>query len=218
MWVEATVQGREVLFLVDTGASYTTLTPWFAKLIGASPGAGAPTSSFQTAGGLQEMPFGVMPSLAFGGVTHKHVTFSLCESCGDADSSKRERPVVGLLGMNVLGRYKMNMDGEALTLFKSTRHQNRRADILPWVTLEAFEPGKRDGEEWPVSVKIKNHSARKFKRATAQVQCLTADQVVAWDVKLDGLKGGRSASETLMMKVSPKQCRQLDINVLDATW
>lgn len=219
MLIEAKVQGRDVLFLVDTGASYTTLTPWFAKLIGASPPSDAPTASFQTAGGITAMPFGVMASLEFGGVTHRHVTFSMCKSCGDVDSSKRKRPIVGLLGMNVLGRYKMDMDGDKLGLFKSTRYENRRADVSPWIALDSFEPGDEAvGGEWPITLKLENKSGRDIKGATVAVRCRVATKGLSWEVEVDRMPEGRVTSLSISSKVAPSGCGQVDVDVLDAEW
>lgn len=136
MYVETRVQGKRAFFLVDTGASISTLTPSFARKIGVFPRADAPSLILQTANGRRRARLGSMRSLVLGARTHRNVTFSICASCGGR--SPWGAPIVGLLGMNVLGRYTMSIDEARgkIKLSPGLNFQNQKSDIQHWVKLK----------------------------------------------------------------------------------
>src|SRR5690554_4541524 len=105
--VKAKVQGRAVYFLLDTGATYSTLTPEFARDVGLTPADSGPKTMSRTANGMVERTFGMIPRLELGDRMHTKVSFTICESCG---GTGRDYPIVGLLGLSVLRRYRMTID------------------------------------------------------------------------------------------------------------
>ncbi len=224
--VEAKVGGRNVLFLLDTGASYTTLTPWFAKLIGSTPSKDAPSASFKTANGVLDAPFGTVSSFKLGGVELGPVTFSLCESCGEQnldgfDDSKRK--VVGLLGMNVLGRHAVSMEGDHLELRIGSEHQNQSADVRPWIELSSVDAAgpvqMHAGRTFSrIKVKLKNKSKHTLRSITMLMFCRTNEGVQQLEFTFDNWKAGSTITKTVAMNSKRPSCIRSGFDVLDARW
>ena len=172
MFVETKVHGKRAFFLVDTGASTSTLTPSFARKIGALPDSRAPTMVVQTANGRRRTSLGLMRSLRFGGRTHRNVTFSLCPSCGGR--SPWGAPVVGLLGMNVLGRYTMSIDEArgTIKLVPGLGFSNRRADVRHWVKLKPLRVFQaRKSKKMFLEVAVMNRSKSSISSLEVLIQC-----------------------------------------------
>jgi aspartyl protease family protein len=93
--VEAEVEGRAVLFLVDTGASDVVLTEKDARRIGIHVGERDFTRRYQTAGGTVRGAPVVLDSVAIGPIDLRNVEASVAEG---------EHLGVSLLGMSFLGR------------------------------------------------------------------------------------------------------------------
>lgn len=134
--VPARVQGRKVYFVVDTGATYTAVSGSFARTAGITPPSGAPSALFHTANGQIHAQFGVIGRLELGGRTHHRVTYIVCDAC--EWPALDGVPVVGLLGLNVLRRYRMSVDESQgiLELVPHADYQNRRYDIEPWLQAQ----------------------------------------------------------------------------------
>lgn len=223
--VEVEIGGHEALMLLDTGASYTTLTPWFAKKIGVSPPSNAPSTTFRTANGTMVAPFGTIASFKLGKEHVGPVTFSLCESCGEenvgADGSKKK--IVGLLGMNVLGRYRMQMEGGVLELVKGRAHANRRVDISPWLEVENVKQKSRsrtpeDEIVWELEIEIVNRSKHTIKDAKLAVLCEARGGVVMIDVNMERIESRKSVSTTVEIDQEPLDCASRGVEVVKATW
>ena len=176
--VEAKAQGRPVYFLLDTGASYTTLTPGFARRAGVTPGPDAPKMRMNTANGQRVARLGLLPRLELGGRSHHNVTFSTCPSCGGRVPGS-DRPVVGLLGMNVLRRYRMDMDDAhgLIELTPSLRYQERGPDIEPWLDVQPrrFHDPQAKGGLGGIRVQVRNRSPRQVRGARVKLRCILRD-------------------------------------------
>ena len=178
IFVEAKVQGKPVYFVFDTGASITTLTPAFAKTVGLLPGSRAPSMTTKTANGLREARVGMMHTLTLGGKNLSHVTFTTCPSCGGSLPG-RKRPVVGLLGMNVLSRYvvRINDAENTVELQPSIGYNERIADIRPWLAtkMQGFLTRSKERDKRAVDlnyqVSIKNRSSRRVTGVVLEVTC-----------------------------------------------
>ena len=95
-----TVQGRYVL---DTGASYTTITAAHAAALGLDVPPDAPRLEFHTAAGPVESRVVFLPALRMGGVRLDRLAVSICDDCASGDAD-------GLLGLNVLRRFLIQTD------------------------------------------------------------------------------------------------------------
>lgn len=102
---KGTVNGRSVRFLVDTGASLTTLSRAQAKQIGLRYRHGAPARA-ATANGLVDGWLVELDSVRVGNVTVRNVDAMVI----NADLS------VGLLGMSFLDKFDMQRQGSKLVL------------------------------------------------------------------------------------------------------
>lgn len=170
--VPATVQGRAVYFVFDTGASYTTLSGAFAKSAGIFPGPKAPIVQFQTANGTSEAPLGVIDSLSFGGRSHSGVTYSVCDSC--PAGVHKGKPVVGLLGMNLLGRYRTSFDHGAgvIEMSPSESYSDQWRDIQPFLDVKFGHTSiARNGRGWVLHGTVENRSPRKIQQMTLRHWC-----------------------------------------------
>lgn len=173
MFVEAKLQGKRVYFIVDTGASYTALSPEVARMVGVMPPQGAPTTTINTANGQTQAAFGVVPSFEFGGRRHANVTYLLCPSCG-ASKTPWGAPLAGLLGMNVLRRYTMKIDDARglLELQPSIAYHDREPDIRPWLKAErpTLKRKTRQGPRY-FGVKLHNAAPQRIDELRLVVEC-----------------------------------------------
>jgi len=102
--VRAILNGRrEVLFYVDTGASYTTISSSVARDLGVFFGAGSPTVTIVTASDTIRVPVSTVESIQVGGVEARDVQVVVHDL-------PRLGQVVGLLGNSFLSRFHVQLD------------------------------------------------------------------------------------------------------------
>lgn len=215
--VPAQVEGHSVYFLFDTGATYTTLTPSFAREIGAMPGDDAPTTVTKTANGPRRTAFGVVSRLYLGSRPHTGVTFTVCEPCG---SERGGRRVVGLLGLNVLRRYETSIneaDG-VVELTPNRNHDNRWADIEPW--LEWAPAGRRTVETqgdvyYQFRASLRNRSSRSIRNLELEFECRLDDGTKTVEAETRRLD---ARSETEVTARVRRLCERVRWDVASATW
>lgn len=170
MLVPAVVGSRSVYFVFDTGATYTTLTPTFAREIGATIPADGPSSLTDTANGRFVMRFGLLSSLRLAGRDHQWVTFGICPSCGGG--FYRGKPVVGLLGLNVLRRYRLEVEHAKgrVRLHPSASWHDVSHDVRPWLDVRH---GSHTADT--MRMKVKN-IAPETVEVTMQITCGSDDE------------------------------------------
>jgi aspartyl protease family protein len=105
-YLTATIDGADITFVVDTGASEIVLTEADARAAGIPTGNLSYTGRAQTANGMVTTAPVTLDSLTLGGVTDRAV--SAVVNGGDLDTS--------LLGMAYLSRYRMTFSDRTLTL------------------------------------------------------------------------------------------------------
>ena len=181
LMVEAKVQGKPVYFVLDTGATTTTLTGKFAKRVGIKPGKRAPRGLVSTAGGVRETRYGLIGSLDLAGRLHSGVSFSVCDACGFG-KDRGKRPLVGLLGMNVLGRYSLQIDDDAgvIELTPNQAWSDRAADIRPWIELDAqaylISPESVQAPaQWGYKIRVRNQAERSVEDLVLTLTCFERD-------------------------------------------
>jgi aspartyl protease family protein len=105
-YLTATIDGADITFVVDTGASAIVLTEADARAAGIPTGNLSYTGRAQTANGMVTTAPVTLDSMTLGGVTDRAV--SAVVNGGDLDTS--------LLGMTYLSRYRMTFSDRTLTL------------------------------------------------------------------------------------------------------
>ncbi len=95
-------------FAVDTGATYTVISPVIAQALHVSPAPNAPQVTLQTANGRIQVPLINLDSISIGDLVVPNVMVAVHE----IDKSSQ---IFGLLGLNFLNRFQMTVD--------ATKHQ-----------------------------------------------------------------------------------------------
>jgi len=105
--VNALLNGKvSVSFVVDTGASYTTISHATAAELGIDLGPSPTTLSFHTANGTINAPLASVGSMQVGGLEIKNITVAIHDVFPDAS-------LAGLLGLNFLGQFRLDIDSQA---------------------------------------------------------------------------------------------------------
>ncbi|WP_435417179.1 TIGR02281 family clan AA aspartic protease [Parerythrobacter aurantius] len=93
-WLRASVNGTEARFMVDTGATLTTISTATAQRAGVLPREGHPPIQLNTANGTIEAPLAVIDELRFGNVAARGLDTVIAPNIGD----------MNVIGMNLLSR------------------------------------------------------------------------------------------------------------------
>lgn len=93
-WLRASVNGTEARFMIDTGATLTTISTKTAESAGVEAIAGHPPITLSTANGTIEAPLGVIEELRFGNVAARGLDTVIAPNIGD----------MNVIGMNLLSR------------------------------------------------------------------------------------------------------------------
>ena len=102
--IEATLNGKtSAKFVVDTGASYTMISSAVARELNIDVSQNQRTMPFQTANGLIQAPLTNLDSIAVGGMEIKNLTAAVHDAVPDPNVS-------GLLGLNFLSNFRMDID------------------------------------------------------------------------------------------------------------
>ena len=111
--------GIDLDFIVDTGASYSTIPSRVARALGLGGSTGK-TVRVQTAGGIITAEQVVVPSLTIGGqIEVNNVIAVVLDLPGTLDGK-------GLLGLNVLGQLNMQIDSQRSRLILNSGRSRRR--------------------------------------------------------------------------------------------
>jgi clan AA aspartic protease (TIGR02281 family) len=214
IFVRGSVEGRRVYFLFDTGATYTTLTPSIARKVGASPDKDAPTMRLRTANGTRSARVGIVARLMVGDQLHQGVSFTVCESCGG--SRYRGAPVAGLLGLNVLRRYRYEIDSEAgrIEMAPAGDFDDRSADVRPWFTIDEIDVTIEqavDKDAGTVAFTVRNRSDRRIDEATVVVDCKGSEETVSFSL-------GAGAEDRHEATLPDDDCRRPRLRLRSARW
>ncbi len=105
-WVEAELNGETVRFLVDSGATTTSISRATAERVGIKPAAGFP-ALVKTANGTVSVQRGRAQSLRVGNIERRNVSVHISEAFGD----------MNVIGMNFLSSLKSwGVEGRTLIL------------------------------------------------------------------------------------------------------
>ena len=135
---------RSAKFVVDTGASYTLISSALARELSIDLGSNAKTLPFQTANGLINAPVTSLDSIAVGGMEILDLPAAVHDAVPDPQ-------VAGLLGLNFLSNFRMDIDTSKGILHRREKVTGgRRADFQAVTRILAPEldsamPKKRAG-------------------------------------------------------------------------
>ncbi|HEX9445157.1 MAG TPA: aspartyl protease family protein [Candidatus Binatia bacterium] len=106
MVVAAKLNGKAAArFVVDTGATYTTISQATAKELEIDLGNNPTTLTFHTAGGLIQAPLASIRSIEVGGLEIANLTVAVHDIFPDPGIS-------GLLGLNFLSQFRVGIDSQ----------------------------------------------------------------------------------------------------------
>ncbi len=104
---QGTVNGRrQMTFVVDTGATYTSIPSGVARALGIEPPPSGPTVRLLTASGEVRAPLLVLETLRLGSAEERDVEAVILDLPGAQGGD------LGLLGLSFLGRYRVKIERE----------------------------------------------------------------------------------------------------------
>jgi hypothetical protein len=154
----------DVSMIFDTGASFTSVDSATLDRLGMRIPDDAPEVNVRTANGERMMKLVLMDRVWLGGFGVEGVTVAVCDACAHDEE-------VGLLGLNVSGRFLVTVDQQTRELRLRPRdHTDRLADVRYWVHPAAKATAWPDGRV-EVEVMLENHSERAVRGAVVKVGC-----------------------------------------------
>jgi hypothetical protein len=218
--VEAAINGTDVYFIFDTGASITSLTPAVAKKAGIYPKKSYPVGRVNTANGPTSTRYGLVDNLELGGRSHFGVTYSLCKGC--PSGTHNGRPIAGLLGLNLLRRYRTSIDDAQghIVMNPNTHYSNRWTDIRPWLKMKmAGRKGVQRGGELRIQVRMKvhNRAPRAIEDLELELTCLDREgERSTYRADAIGVGARKKSVATFLTKFG--SCARVNWEVVSARW
>jgi len=154
----------DVSMIFDTGASFTSVDSSTLRELGVRIPRDAPEVKVRTANGERMMKLVLVDTVWLGGFEVNGVTVAVCDACAHDEE-------VGLLGLNVSGRFLVTVDQQTRELRLRPRdHTDRLADVRYWVHPAAKATAWPDGRV-DVEVSLENQSARAVRDAVVRIGC-----------------------------------------------
>jgi hypothetical protein len=209
--------GRIALpYLFDTGASFTTINTATAAALGLAVPDDAPTLQFNTASGPRESRMVHLPGLKLGETELSGLLVSVCDGCANERTK-------GLLGLNVMREFFVQMDYQAERMHLIPRQHegraNRAYDIGP--TVKADVEG--NPEIWLGRIRwillVKNRGTTAIERVVPEVQFSDGQKIrgaVIERIEPGGI--GRSLVEGKSQTKNDKDVLGFTINIAEAYW
>ena len=193
--------------ILDTGATYSTLSAAALEEIGISISPDAPWVELQTAGGIIEAPLVLVDAVWLGDFPVEWVTVAICEECS-------RPPVAGLLGLNVLQRFRVSIDHEGKKIELSPRRvdANRRVDIGHWLEIEGQITQSSDGKV-DLELRGRNRARQAIRAAVININC----SGTGFAVELGDIPAGGEAYTQVDLPVGT-DCREREMNLSRAVW
>ncbi len=200
-------------FVLDTGATYSTLSSAALASLGIEIPADAPDRTMRTAGGEAEGPMVLLDRVTVGDQNREGVAFWVCEPCATETA-------VGLLGLNLWQGFLLTIDPSEQNVWLQPKEgpTNRLYDVESF--LEITSPTSRiEGETVYVDLLLSNGSRRDVEQAVVLVTAMDEQgrDVAAITVDAGGIPGLGSTMATGTM---PKagHTAELRFSLIDARW
>ncbi len=169
----------EVMMMLDTGATYTTLSDDVLAQLGLTPSDRDPVIRLHTANGEREANILGVDAVWLGDLRLDGVALATCNQCSS-------RETAGLLGLNVASGFNVAIDADRREVTFSRRaNHDRKLDIKPWLDLDA-RFARYPGGRVEVEIDALNTGETPISSASAAVRC--GDR--RWSVDLGPLPPG----------------------------
>lgn len=211
--VETKIQGKDAYLIFDTGASITSLHTGFVQEIGKLPPSDAPSARVSTANGFALTKFGILDNLTLGKRVHSGVSFMTCDAC--PFGTRNGRPIVGLLGLNVLNRYRYSIDESTGTieLQATSNYNNRMRDIQPWLRVSSGRGDPAPKLKTQVTFDVKNLARRSVRDVVFKVECSSGESATLKPMRIPS-----SGTKKIDQTVDIEECGRASIRPLVANW
>jgi len=214
MVVTASVNGHEPLpFVLDTGASYSTLNAAAMQELGLEIPPGAPERTMRTASGEATGALVLAERVDLGDQQRHGVVFWSCEPCAVGSA-------VGLLGLNIWQGYLLTIDpvDQTVSLRPRAGQTSRVMDVEPYLDIEATSSRMAEGE-LHVDLSLHNRASRAVEQAVVLVTALDGQgrEVGAFTVDA-GAVAALSSSQALGSMPQAIEVSQVQLELLDAWW
>lgn len=209
--IEVNVDGPDIselyTVILDTGATFSTLSEEALENIGISIAPDAPWVELQTAGGFIEAPLALVDAVWLGDFPVEWVTVAVCEACA-------RPPVSGLLGLNVLQRFRVSIDHEdkKVDLQPRSAVSNRRIDIGHWLEIDGRITQSSDGQV-DLELRGRNRARQAIRAAVINIVCSGA----GFAVELGDIPA-RGEAQTRVDLPHGTDCRERELTLSRASW
>jgi clan AA aspartic protease (TIGR02281 family) len=141
-----------VRFILDTGASITTISVETARKLGIGAGGDGASLDVQTAGGGTSYPVAILDSITIGDHSIGPVSVALCDPCA-------AQGTVGLLGMNFTSNFHMTINNKQakIRLTPVDKWVDRKQEIEPFIEVSGLG-GALGKERLIISANVTNLS------------------------------------------------------------
>ena len=154
----------EVMMMLDTGATYTTLSDAVLDQLGLARSDQDPVIRLHTANGEREANILSVDAVWLGDLKLDGVALATCNQCSS-------RETAGLLGLNVASGFNVAIDAarHEVTFSRRANH-DRKLDIKPWLDLDA-RFARYPGGRVEVEIDALNTGDTLIREASAAVRC-----------------------------------------------
>jgi len=214
MIVMASVSGHDPMpFVLDTGASYSTLNAAAMEAIGLEVPEGAPERTMRTASGEATGALVLADRVTVGDQQRDGVVFWTCEPCAVGEA-------VGLLGLNIWQGYLLTIDpvDQTVRLRPRAGQTSRTLDVEPYLDLRATSSRMAEGE-LHVDLEMDNRAPRPVNQAVVLVTALDGRgrEVGAFTVDAGAIAAGSTIAAAGSMPQAI-EVERVQLELLDAWW
>lgn len=199
-------QSIEAYMLLDTGATYTTLTPQLLRRLEAAATDASPTLELHTANGVRTAQMSLLDRIWLGDLAIDGVAIATCDACASTDNE-------GLLGLNVAGGFNLTIDADREeVVFTSRERHDRGLDVKLFTDLES-RFARYPGGRVEVDLTLSNRGRRTVTGASAKIVCGEEE----WSIEMEDVPPGDTA-RTKRRLPAHDACDEYQISLDEAYW
>jgi len=211
--LEAGERRLPVRMVLDTGASFTTISPKTAAALGVTPGPRSPQLQVQTAGGEASYPLVVLTGLSLGESRVGPLVAAVCEPCAVGDK-------VGLLGLNFTAHFQMVIDNKTgrVRMRPVEDWVDRRAEVEPFLEVHGLSGGEQ-GDLMRITAQVTNLAPAGVKNLAFELTLTDASDraLNVQRVTVDQIAAGATQALTVDIAAQP-ECTSFRLELKQAFW